>query len=74
MTLLARVHLITNNWDDATTAADMVIQRDKTSTKAMQVKAEALFNVCQFEHALVHFHRGMVIKIRLVFIALSTPC
>ena len=31
-----------------------------THNKARLVKAEALFNVCQFEHAMVHFHRGMV--------------
>ena len=28
--------------------------------QARLVKAEALFNICQFEHAMVHFHRGMV--------------
>ena len=60
LTLLARVHLLTNNWGAATDAADMVLSVDKKCTKAIQVKAEALFNVCQFEHALVHFYRGMV--------------
>ena len=60
LTLLARVHLLTNNWGAATDAADMVLGVDKKCTKAIQVKAEALFNVCQFEHALVHFYRGMV--------------
>ena len=60
MTLLARLYLVTNKWNLATEAADMVLQNDKRSTKARLVKAEALFNVCQFEHAMVHFYRGMV--------------
>ena len=38
----------------------MVLSMDKKNTKAIGVKAEALFNHCQFEHALVHFYRGMV--------------
>ena len=60
MTLLARLYLVTNKWPLATEAADMVLHADKRSTKARLVKAEALFNVCQFEHAMVHFYRGMV--------------
>ncbi len=35
----------------------------KTTTqniRALLVKAEALFNLCQFEHSMVHFHRGLV--------------
>ncbi len=30
--------------------------------KALLVKAEALYNTCNFEHALVLFHRGQVSK------------
>ena len=41
-------------------AAELVLQKDEMSTKARLVKAEALFNVCQFEHAMVHFNRGLV--------------
>ena len=37
-----------------------------THNKARLVKAEALFNVCQFEHAMVHFHRGMVSKVEII--------
>ena len=44
----------------------MVLSMDKKNTKATLVKAEALFNHCQFEHALVHFYRGMVIMIGTV--------
>ena len=65
MTLLAKTYLLTNNWSLATQAAECVLQRDKMSTKARLVKAEALFNVCQFEHAMVHFNRGMVSYILL---------
>ena len=44
----------------------MVLSMDKKNTKAIGVKAEALFNHCQFEHALVHFYRGMVSMIGIV--------
>lgn len=60
LTLLAKIYMLTNDWGNATEAAEMVLQMDKRSTKARLVKAEGLFNVCQFEHAMVHFHRGMV--------------
>ena len=60
MTLLADIYLKSNDWGNATNAADMVLKKDKRSNKARLVKAEALFNVCQFEHAMVHFNRGMV--------------
>ena len=66
MTLLADIYLKTNDWGNATNAADMVLQKDKRSTKARLVKAEALFNICQFEHAMVHFHRGMVGVLRSI--------
>ena len=60
MTLLAEIYLKTNDWSNATSAAELVLKKDPKSNKARLVKAEALFNVCQFEHAMVHFHRGMV--------------
>ena len=60
MSLLADIYLKTNDWANATHAADIVLERGKSHNKARLVKAEALFNVCQFEHAMVHFHRGMV--------------
>ena len=63
MVLLAVIYLKTNQWANATNAADLVLKKDKRSNKARLVKAEALFNVCQFEHAMVHFHRGMVRKL-----------
>ena len=62
MVLLACIYLKTNQWANATNAADLVLKKDKRCNKARLVKAEALFNVCQFEHAMVHFNRGMVKK------------
>ena len=66
MVLLACIYLKTNQWANATSAADLVLKKDKRSNKARLVKAEALFNVCQFEHAMVHFHRGMVSKVEII--------
>ncbi len=73
MELLAKVYILRNDWPNAMEAADMVLQRDKRSAKAIEVKAEALFNVCQFEHAMVHFHRGMV-SFLSVFLLLAGGC
>ena len=60
LNLLAKIHLLTNDWGNAIGAAELVLEVDKQNTKAINVKAEALFNVCQFERALVLFYRGMV--------------
>ena len=35
-----------------------VLMMDKKFLKAYIIKAEALFQICQFEHALLIFHRG----------------
>ena len=43
---------------EALKAAEIVMSKDKTNTNAILVKAEALYNTCFFEHALVLFHRG----------------
>ena len=37
-----------------------VLMMDKKFLKAYIIKAEALFQICQFEHALLIFHRGQV--------------
>ena len=34
------------------------MKTDKNNVKAILIKAESLFNCCQFEHALLLFHRG----------------
>lgn len=48
------------SWEDALEAAEIVLADDKFNIKSIFVKAEALFNLCLFEHSLVHFHRGLV--------------
>ena len=41
-------------------AAEIVLSDDKKFVQAIYAKAEALYNTCQFEHALVYFVRGQV--------------
>ena len=40
--------------------AMQVLLMDKKYLKAFIIKAEALFQICQFEHSLLVFHRGAV--------------
>ena len=56
----ARCYLMMGQWALAAVAADTVLDEDKTFVKALLVKAEALYNTCDFEHALVLFHQGQV--------------
>ena len=60
MVLLARIYLLTNDWANAIAAAELALEINKKNIKAIGIKAEASFNVCQFERALVLFYRGMV--------------
>ena len=48
------------NWTAALDSSQDVLEENKRNIRAIFVKAEALFSLCQFEHALVHFHRGLV--------------
>merc|ERR1711892_1089877 len=43
---------------EAQKCAEMVLKREPTCVKAIIVKAESLYNVCDFEHALVLFTKG----------------
>ena len=52
--------MLCSQWPDAMSAADKALKLNGKDYKAMLIKAEALFNLCQFEHALVVFHRGQV--------------
>ena len=56
----ARCHLLMGSWQEALDAAQVVLNEDKRNIKSIYVKAEALFNLCEFEHSLVLFHRGLV--------------
>ena len=48
------------HWEEALRSANEVLATDKAYVRALLVKAEALYNTCSFEHALVLFHRGQV--------------
>jgi hypothetical protein len=48
------------NWEKALASSEVVLAENGKNIRALLVKAEALFNLCQFEHAMVHFHRGLV--------------
>ncbi len=37
-----------------------VLWVDKNFVKAIYAKAESLYNTCNFEHALIFYHRGQV--------------
>ena len=60
LTVLAKCHLMMGHWIEAMKAAEIVLAKDKSNVSAILVKAEALYNTCFFEHALVLFHRGKV--------------
>ena len=48
--------------------AEKVLDADCNHVKAIFAKAESLYNTCQFEQALMLFHRGSVINFfRLLF-------
>ena len=57
---LARCHLLLGNWSAAREAAEKVLSVDDKHVKSIYAKAESLYNTCQFEQALMLFHRGMV--------------
>ena len=48
------------NWVVAIKSSEDVLTVDPSNYKAILVKAEALFNLCYFEHSMVLFHRGQV--------------
>lgn len=62
LTSLAKCHLLMGHWTEAMKAAEIVMSKDKNNTGAILVKAEAFYNSCYFEHALLLFHRGKVIE------------
>ena len=51
------------NWGLALESAQQVLEVDKYFVKAIYVKAESLYNTCNFEHALIYYHRGQVNKV-----------
>ena len=57
---LAKCHLLLGNWTAAKETAEKVLSVDCNHVKAIYAKAESLYNTCQFEQALMLFHRGSV--------------
>ena len=58
----AKCHTLQGNWEAALKAAEFVLDKEPKNCKAILVKAEGLFNLCQFELALVFFHRGQALS------------
>ena len=56
----ARCHLCLGDWKTAIRAAEEVLISDGINYRGIEIKAEALYNLCYFEHALVLFYRGKV--------------
>ena len=44
------------------TAGTVLSQNNKNSWKAIFIKAECFYNLCDFEHALIMYHKGNLIK------------
>ena len=58
-----RCHARMGNWEAALGSAELVLKKEAKNPGAVLIKAEALFNLCDFEHSLLHFCRGQVIFI-----------
>ena len=56
----ARLHLDTGKYEKALKCAEKVLWQPnyKNSLMAIYVKSQALFNLCDFEHSLMAFHKG----------------
>ena len=56
----SKLHLDSGNYLKALKCAEIVLWQPyyKNSLKAIYVKSQALFNLCDFEHALIMFHKG----------------
>ena len=53
LVLLAKIYLLTNDWGNAIGAAELALEINRKNITAIQIKADSLFNICQFERALV---------------------
>jgi hypothetical protein len=56
--LQAELELVTRDFKSALKTAGTVLRERKKSRKAIFIKAECLYNLCQFEHALIMYHKG----------------
>ena len=67
-----RCHSKMGNWEAALGSAEHVLTKEPKNTTAIFIKGEALFNLCDFEHALLHFTRGQVRSMQYIFNYLYT--
>ena len=54
------INYIIITFQPALNDANLVLDSDPFFVKAKYAKAESLYNMCQFEHALLHYHQGLV--------------
>lgn len=52
--------MLTGDYRQAIELAQKVLEMDRSYTNAIIIKAESLYNSCQFEHALLSFHKARV--------------
>ena len=58
LTTQAEIELKRGNYPAALKTSGAILVNEKSNLRAIFVRAEALFNLCDFEHALVLYHRG----------------
>ena len=58
LTTLAEIELKKGDYPKALKTSGTIMRTEKTNLKAIFVRAEALFNMCDFEHALMLYHKG----------------
>ena len=58
LTTQADLEFQNGNYNNALKIAGTVLREKKKSWKAIYIKAECLYNLCEFEHALIMYHKG----------------
>ena len=59
LTTLAEIEMKKGNYQKALKISGTILRMDKSNLRAIFVRAEALFNMCDFERALVLYHKGI---------------
>jgi tetratricopeptide (TPR) repeat protein len=58
LTTKAEAHLSMGDYRSALRTAETILCTKKQSIRAIRVKADSMFNLCDFEHALVTYYKG----------------
>lgn len=58
LTLQAELEVQTGDYQAALKSAGTILRENKNNWKALFIKAECLYNLCEFEHALIMYYRG----------------